>query len=145
MRRRALLAGAGVAGLAALAAPSVAFAHGIVGRQDLPIPRWLFAWAAAVVLVISFVGLAVLWPKPRMQGDIAERRLLRLPAARAWEILAGAIGVGLFVLTVYAGFAGVQQVTANWAPTFIYEDFWVGLAFASLFFGDVFRAFSPWR
>ena len=32
-------------GAAALSRPTRA-AHGIVGRQDLPIPRWLFAWAA---------------------------------------------------------------------------------------------------
>ena len=42
------------------------FAHGIVGREDLPIPRWLFGWAATAVLVISFVALAVLWPQPRL-------------------------------------------------------------------------------
>jgi hypothetical protein len=46
---------------------------------------------------------------------------------------------------VYAGFAGVQSTQANFAPTFIFEDFWVGLAFASLLFGDIFRAFNPWR
>ena len=42
-------------------------AHGIVGRTDLPIPEWLFGWGAAVVLMMSFVGLAMLWPKPRLQ------------------------------------------------------------------------------
>ncbi len=145
MSRRALAALAAAIAVAALASPPVALAHGLVGRQDLPIPRWLFAWAAAVVLVVSFVGLAVLWPKSRLQGDVPERRLLRLPAPLVWEVVAGAIGIGLFVLTVYAGFAGVQSANANWAPTFIYEDFWVGLAFASLLFGDVFRAFNPWR
>ncbi len=144
MRRRLLLVG-GVFGAAALVAPASALAHGIVGRQDLPIPRWLFAWAAAVVLVVSFVGLAVLWPKPRFQGDIPERRLVRIRGTLVWEVLAGAIGIGLFVLTVYAGFEGTQSVTANWAPTFIYIDFWIGLAIASLLFGDVFRAFNPWR
>ena len=30
-------------------------------------PEWLFGWAAAIVLVISFVALAVLWPKPRLE------------------------------------------------------------------------------
>jgi hypothetical protein len=24
-------------------------AHGLVGRTDLPIPKWLFGWAAALV------------------------------------------------------------------------------------------------
>jgi hypothetical protein len=26
-------------------------AHGLVGRQDLPVPAWLFGWAAAVALI----------------------------------------------------------------------------------------------
>ena len=39
-----------------LALPAAAFAHGLVGRADLPIPEWLFGWAAAVVLVVSFVA-----------------------------------------------------------------------------------------
>jgi len=60
MRRLATLA----AGLAAAGAafPAAASAHGLVGRADLPIPPWLFGWAAAVVLIVSFLALAVLWP-----------------------------------------------------------------------------------
>ncbi len=146
MRSRLLKATAAAA-LAALVVPQAALAHGIVGRQDLPIPRWLFAWAAAVVLVISFVGLAVLWPKPRYQDPdpALDKRRFTLPAALTFEILAGIIGVGLFVLTIYAGFAGVQTDSANFAPTFIFYIFWVGLPLLSLFLGDVFRAFNPWR
>ncbi len=40
---------------------------------------------------------------------------------------------------------GTEAATANFAPTFIYVIFWVGLVFASVLFGDVFRAFNPWR
>jgi hypothetical protein len=127
----------------ALLLPAPAFGHGIVGKTDLPIPRWLFAWAAAAVLVISFVALATLWPKPRLE-QIEERELLRYPR-RLLEPLAGLIGVGLYVLVIYAGFAGNQTATANLDPTFIYVLFWVGLPFASLLFGDVFSAFNPWR
>ena len=43
------------------------FAHGLVQRSSLPIPEWLFAWAAAAVLCVSFVALAALWPKPRLE------------------------------------------------------------------------------
>ena len=57
------------------------FAHGIVGRADLPIPEALFGAAAAAVLVISFVALAPLWSQPRLQRR-RERRLFRLPARR---------------------------------------------------------------
>ena len=64
---------------------------------------------------------------------------------RAVEILCGAIGVALFVIVVYAGFAGTQTPTANLTPTFIYVVFWVGLVPLSLVLGDMFRPFNPWR
>jgi hypothetical protein len=125
-------------------APDAVLAHGLVGKQDLPIPRWLFAWGAAVVLVVSFVALAVLWPQSRLEraGDDG-RRLLRLPALA--QPLCGFIGIAAFVLVVYAGLAGTQTEQANLAPTAIYVLFWVGLPMTSLVLGDVWRAFSPWR
>jgi hypothetical protein len=143
--RRRLRIAAVTAALAAAAVavlPDAALAHGLVGRQDLPIPRWLFAWAAAVVLVISFVALAVLWPRPRLE-DASERRVLGVPAFL--EVVCGAIGVAAFALVVYAGFAGTQTATANLAPTVIYVLFWVCIPFATAVFGDVFAAFNPWR
>jgi len=48
-------------------------AHGLVGRTDLPIPKWLFGWAAVMVLVFSFAALAVLWPKPELQEERGRR------------------------------------------------------------------------
>jgi hypothetical protein len=124
-------------------------AHGLVGRADLPIPEWLFGWGAAVVMLISFVALATLWRTPQLEG---ERRLGALPdwlsfsvVNPATELAAGAIGVGLLALTVWSGLEGVQSPTANFTPTFVYVVFWVGLVPASILFGDVFRAFNPWR
>lgn len=123
-------------------APASALAHGLVGRQDLPIPKWLFGWAAAAVLVASFVALAVLWPKPRLE-QAPERRVAGVP--RFLEPLLGAIGLAFFGLVVYAGSAGSQTTTNNLAPTAIFVLLWVGIPIASLFFGDVFKAFNPWR
>ena len=144
MIRRLRLAalGAALASAAVAVLPDAASAHGLVGRQDLPIPRWLFAWGAAVVLVISFVALAVLWPKPRLE-DAVERRVLRVPVFL--EPICGVIGVAAFVGMLYAGYAGTQTATANIEPTIIYVLFWVGLPFASAVFGDVFAPFNPWR
>jgi hypothetical protein len=128
---------------AALALPASALAHGLVGKQDLPIPRWLFAWAAAAVLVISFVALAVLWPRPRLE-TAGERAVLKVPAAL--EVLCGVVGVAAFGVTVWAGFAGAQSPpTANLAPTVIYVVFWVAIPFSTVLLGDVFAAFNPWR
>jgi hypothetical protein len=124
------------------------FAHagGLIGRSDLPIPEWLFGWAAAMVLVISFVALAILWPEPRLEGD----RWRPLPGGRALgsrvvEIVCGAIGIGLLGVVVYTGLQGTQSPAANFAPTFVFVIFWIGLVPVSVLFGDIFRAFNPWR
>ena len=140
--RRLLPSALGGLGLAALLFPQVASAHGIVGKADLPIPVWLFSWTAAIVLVVSFVALSTLWTTPQLQAE-HRRRLFVMPALVAR--LASLLGGGLFVLVVYAGFAGAQVPNANLAVTFIYVVFWVGMPVASVLFGDIFKALSPWR
>jgi hypothetical protein len=136
-------------GAALLGAPATAQAHGLVQRTNLPIPEWLFGWAAAVVLIVSFAALALLWQEPKLEGRDPFRPLPEgLSYAlvnTATEVFAGLVGVGLLGLTVYAGLAGVQSPQANFAPTFVYVIFWVGLVPASILLGDVFRAFNPWR
>jgi hypothetical protein len=128
--------------LSCLLAPESASAHGIVGRADLPIPAWLFAWTATAVMVISFVALWSLWSKPRLQRPPG-RVLLRVPKLLEW--LCGAVGIALFAIVAYAGLAGEQNLTSNLAPTFIYVIFWVGVPLASAFVGDIFRPLNPWR
>lgn len=44
-------------------------AHALVAKQDLPIPAWLFAWAASIVLIASFFALAAAWRKPQFEGN----------------------------------------------------------------------------
>jgi hypothetical protein len=139
---RVALAGAGAALAACALLPQVAGAHGLVGRADLPVPTWLFGWAAAIVLGASFAALGALWREPRLEQP-SERRVGRIPAAVM--VLCGAFGIAYFGVVVYAGFAGSKIATANIAPTSIYVIFWVGLVVLSVLFGDVFRAFSPWR
>jgi hypothetical protein len=134
-------------GAAVMAAPASASAHGLVQRSNLPIPEWLFGWAAAIVLVISFVALAALWPRPRLEGRPPFRPLPggAVLGSRPVEVACGAIGVALLVIVVLAGYLGSGTALDNLAPTFILITFWVGLVFLSAIFGDVFRAFSPWR
>jgi hypothetical protein len=144
LSRRSAVVTAAAAALLLAALPESALAHGIQQKRDLPIPTWLFVWGAAIVLLISFMAFALLWPKPRLED--AEWKPLgsvgRVLASRPVSIACGTIGVLLLALLVYSGLAG--EDTDNLAPTFIYVVFWVGLVVVSVLFGDVFRAFNPW-
>ena len=123
-------------------------AHGLVQRSSLPIPEWLFGWAAAAVLCVSFVALAVLWPKPRLE-DPGWRPLPgglgAVVGSRAVEVVGGVIGVAALALVIVAGYVGPDTPLDNFSPTFVFIIFWVGLVFVSVLLGDVFRLLNPWR
>lgn len=143
-RRAAPLVTAGVA-VAAWAEP--AQAHGLVQRVGLPIPEEWFVRGSAVVLLVSFAALALLWPRPKLECPrwrALPAPLDRVACAAPVRVLCAVAGVGALALTILSGYAGPHDPQQNFAPTFVYVVFWVGFAFASVVLGDVFRAFNPW-
>jgi hypothetical protein len=128
--------------------PDVASAHALVGRKDLPVPAWLFAWGASLVLIISFALLSVAWTEARLQKEdwhAMPRWFSRATLNAGTQVVCGLIGVGLFVVVLYAGFRGIEDPTQNFSITFVFYTFWLGMVLISVLFGDVFRAFNPWR
>ena len=124
------------------------YAHALVARQDLPIPAWLFAWGASIVLIVSFFALSVAWREPRFEkehwralGAGLSRALLGLPT----QILCGLIGVFLLGVAIYAGLRGTEAPDRNFALTFLFITVWLGFPLFAIFLGDVFKAFNPWR
>lgn len=128
--------------------PSLPEAHALVARSDLPIPAWLFAWAASGALIVSFFALALAWRRPRLEDE--HWRAIRWRVARAVvslpaQIVCGALGVGLLGVAVYAGLRGTDAPERNLALTFFFVTVWLGFPALSVVFGDVFRPFNPWR
>jgi hypothetical protein len=124
------------------------FAHALLARQDLPIPAWLFAWGASIVLIVSFFALSIGWRKPRFEeenwrplGAGLSRALLGWPM----QIVCGVIGVFLLGVAIYAGLRGTEAPDRNFALTFLFVTAWLGFPLFSVVFGDVFRPFNPWR
>jgi hypothetical protein len=146
VRARSRLAAASIGAAAGLAWPAAAMAHGLTARADLPLPAWLFGWGAAVVLIVSFLALAVLWPKPKLE-HAGHRTVgfLRFLTSRPVDVMCGTAGVAVLALVVYAGFAGSQNPSSNIAPVIVFVLFWVGFVPVSVLFGNVFSAFNPWR
>jgi hypothetical protein len=120
--------------------------HGIGGRLDLPVPLSYFAAGAAVVLVITFVGLAVLWPEPRLQDGPRYRETGWRPRV-GWLTAAGVAGL---MLTIVAGLAallaGADAIgSRNLAPLLLWVVFWLVVPFVGVVAGDIYSVVNPWR
>jgi hypothetical protein len=124
-------------------------AHGIGAVKDLPLPLWLFYYTGAIVLVVSFVALGVLWTKPRLEGNPWAQPLpgwlQRILLSTALRVVLGAISFGLLVLVFLAALLGEPSQGANLAPTFVFVVFWVGMVPLVVVLGDVWRVLNPWR
>src|SRR3954452_23348860 len=124
--------------------PRLPLAHGIGGVQALPVPLWLFYYGGAAVLIASFIGLGALWRRPVLE-HARERVFAAGTGVELGRIAVGALGVLLFLVVEAAALGGTRSAFRNAAPTFVYVDFWVGIALISALFGDVWRWLSPWR
>ena len=124
-------------------------AHGIGVVRDLPIPAIYFFIGAAVVLGVSFVLLFFLWRRPLLEAHAGGRRLasaLRtLVLSRAVRVVLGAFSVFLLGLTLATALFGTTIELLNFAPTFVYVIFWLGIPLLSILFGNVWSVLSPWR
>ncbi len=126
----------------------IPFAHALASRGDLPIPGWLFGWAASIVLVVSFFGLATAWRSAKFEQDEWREilpRAWKLVGSRIVESVLAIFSVGLLGLVIYAGLEGTDAADRNFALTFVFVTVWLGFPVLSAFFGDVFRPVNPWR
>lgn len=127
--------------------PGEALGHGIGGRLDLPVPLEYFVVGGAMVLVLSFATLAILWPRPRLQ-EVPEYAVERL-AAPVFSVIAG-VGVLSLLLVVsqlILPLLGVEQVSgrATIAPVMVWVVFWLIVPFASALIGNWYSDLNPWR
>ncbi|MFC7382271.1 hypothetical protein [Sphaerisporangium rhizosphaerae] len=124
-------------------------AHGIGGRQDLPIPFPAAMAGAVLALLVSFAALGALWTEPRLAGALryarpvsaGVRSLVSLPAWRwSWRV-AGLLAAAYFCLGLLFG----PDRSANPTAGVFYVLFWVGLIPLSLLFGPIWRTLNPLR
>ena len=53
--------------------------------------------------------------------------------------------VAIFFLVIISGLLGRQAENYNFAPTFVWIIWWVGLSFFTAFVGNVWPLVNPWR
>ncbi len=129
---------------AALVLPAPASAHGIGGRADLPVPLGYFLVGAGVVLVISFVALALLWKEPRLQSGL-DVSPMRMRVGRRSEAVGSIAGVAFLLLVIVSGLFGVQNGTRNIAPATVWVVFWLVVPFLTAVAGNIYSLLNPWR
>lgn len=121
-----------------------AFAHGIGGRADLPVPLTFFLTGGAVVLILSFAALASLWPEARMQGD-PELRPISVPGFGVFTTILGVLGVLGLAIVIAAGIIGINNSSRNPASVLVWVGFWLVIPFLSAVLGNLYRFLNPWR
>lgn len=124
------------------------YAHGIQGRADLPVPLTAFYWAAAAVLVVSFVALALGWRRPVL-AEWNRRDAARGNDGRGSRVLGvvvavlGAVGFAMLVLVFAAAAFGTEVLNDNIAPIAVFVVWWIGIAACAGFLVDVWRIAHP--
>ena len=126
------------------------YAHGFGERTELPAPLGYFLIGAAVTVALSFVIVAGLLqaapPSGYRRFNLFRLRWLRRAATS--PALVGPVkllAALLLVLVIAAGFAGRQEAAANFAPTFVWVIWWVGMAFVTALLGNLWALVNPWQ
>ena len=145
-----LMTVAALAWILVVTVPGVSLAHGIGGRADLPVPLELFIVGAGLVLVASFVALAVLWPKPRFQVAPDYGTSKTVTGARWMRPALGAIGfisLALVIAQIIPTIAGLdtEPTRPTIAPVMVWVVFWLLVPFVAAFVGDWYTDLNPWR
>lgn len=124
------------------------FAHGFGERYDLPIPLSYFIFGAVAVVVLSFLIIGVFvkqntYDKDYHQFNIWNKKNIKL-ILKVFKFLLGILSVGILILTVLTGLLGTKNALDNFAPTFVWIIWWVGLGYIVAIFGNLWVIANPW-
>jgi hypothetical protein len=123
--------------------------HGFGQRYDLPISLALYLYAAAGVVVISFV-LVVLFAGDQVGAKALQYPRRPMPAlasiARSrWPwMVGGIVGVGGLLAIVITGLFGSSNPVLNPTEYLTWIYFWAGLVILSGLVGNLWSLVNPW-
>lgn len=121
----------------------IEFAHGVGGRGDLPLPLWMFSWAASIALVLSFIALGFLWTQPKLAALASRPEHSIGVAGRAVVIVLRALALALYLTALTAGFWGTDDPARNLLPVTLYVAVWVGSLVLSGLTIDLWSVVNP--
>jgi hypothetical protein len=125
------------------------FLHGFGQRYDLPGPLFLYLFAAAGVVVLSFV-IVVLFAGDELGEDAVDYPRWRAAwldgiAASAWpRAVGGVVGVLGLLAAVATGLFGSQNPFYNPAEYLVWVYFWAALVILAGLLGNLWALLNPW-
>lgn len=147
IRRRFLIAASAAS---ALLAAADAAAHGFGRLYNLPVPFWLYAWAAAAALIVSFLIVGFFVATPGVTATATSRSLddarwvRALRRARVMQLLKAASVLAL-LLAIATGFFGSRDPYRNFGMTAFWIVFTLAFVYLAALVGNVYAAINPWR
>jgi hypothetical protein len=130
--------------------PSAAKAHTFVVPYTLPVPFWLYLYACAATVAVTFAAVTYFAsvPAPRStQRTInlsVSGRLAAITTRWGLQLLrAGA--VGCLALTVTAGLIGTASPLANINMTLFWILFLLGFTYLTALIGNLYEIVNPWN
>ncbi len=144
-----LLGALAVLTIAQFAAAS-ASAHAFETRYDLPLPLTLFITGAGMTVALSFFVVVRFVRNEAASSVPVCFDLLRINGI-GWLVspfilnALRSISVVIFGLLVVAGLFGNTDPSKNILPTFLWVNWWVGMAFISALVGNLWALVNPWK
>ncbi|MDQ6742774.1 MAG: hypothetical protein M3Z97_07685 [Candidatus Dormibacteraeota bacterium] len=128
---------------------AVIFLHGFGVRYDLPISLALYLYAAAGVVVVSFVMVAIFAGNRTGQAAVTYPRrpapwLLALGRSRVVRIITGALGLLALLTIIVTGLFGSTDPLRNPSEYLTWVYFWAGMVILSGLVGNLWTLFNPW-
>ena len=129
---------------------STVSAHAFETRYDLPLPLTLFITGAGAAVAFSFFVVVRFVRDEAPSSKPVSFDLLRVKGS-GWLLSSlvlntlRSFSVVIFGLMVIAGLFGDPDSSKNILPTFLWVVWWVGMAFISALFGNLWALVNPWK
>ena len=140
-----------LAALALVIGTAPAYAHGFGERTELPVPLGYFLLGSGAVVALSFAVMGLFVKGTTGGGSYWRYDLLRNGWLR-WALTTPFLGIPVKILSVFllavvivTGLFGDQTPSANFAPSFVWIIWWVGMAYVAALIGNVWAVINPWK
>ncbi|MBI51135.1 MAG: hypothetical protein CL781_07425 [Chloroflexi bacterium] len=127
--------------------PSVS-AHGFGERYDLPVPLDYFVGGSAATVALSFLIIAFFIRKGKKEYEYPHFNLIFsfsvFQVYKIFKFILGVLAVFLLIGLIISGLFGTEDALDNFAPTFVWIIWWVGIGYIVALLGNVWLIINPW-